>query len=106
MDKLEAVSQELMQGPKPIAVEIAAIDIQMLFAVGTSPEAYAQLILAKLKDAGAPVEGIIKLKLAHGKVYKMKTNPLVEQEAFEYLWLPDAYVESMHGAIASQAGNA
>jgi hypothetical protein len=102
----EAAAQEILEGPKPIAVDIPVIDIQMLFALGTSPEAFNQLILAKLKDAGAPVEGVIKLKLAHGKVYKMKTNPLVEQDAFEYLWLPDAYVESMHGAIASQMGNA
>ncbi len=77
---------------KPIAIAIATDDIQALFACGTSPHMFNQLILAKLKDAGAPVEGMMDLKLAHGRVFKLKDDPLKPQEAFEYLWLPEEYV--------------
>lgn len=91
----------VVEGPKPIAVSISTHDIQALFACGTSPDAYNQLILAKLKDAGAPVEGMLRLKLAHGQVCKVKTDPTQPQEAFDYVWLPEAYVY----AIASANGN-
>ena len=82
-------------GLKPIAVAISTHDIQVLYATRVSPDDYAQLILAKLKDAGAPVEGSLRLKLAHGQVYKLKTNPLKEQDYFEYLWLPMPYVAAL-----------
>lgn len=72
----DAVVQEILEGPKPIAIEISTQDIRMLFACHTSPTAYQQLLLAKLKDAGAPVEGTLNLRLAHGKLYKMRTDPL------------------------------
>jgi hypothetical protein len=87
-----------IEGPKPIAVQISTIDIQMLYAVKTSPTAFMQLILAKLKDAGAPVEGILNLRMAHGKVFKIKDSPLEEQSAFTYIWIPDAYLAAMAGA--------
>ena len=83
--------EQLIEGPKPIAVAISDHDIQALYAMGTSPTAFSQLILAKLKDAGAPVEGILKLKLAHGNVYKLKDNPMEPQTEFTYVWLPEAY---------------
>lgn len=87
--------QEALQGPKPISVEISTRDIQMLYACQTSPAAYMQLILAKLKDAGAPVEGVLNLRLAHGAVCKLKDNPLQEQESFVYMWLPEQYVHAI-----------
>jgi hypothetical protein len=86
-----------LAGPKPVAARISTRDIQMLYACKTSPDAFLQLILAKLKDAGCPaIEGALRLRVTHGKVFKMKTDPLVEQEAFEYLWLPPAYAEAMN----------
>jgi hypothetical protein len=97
-----AVAQELLQGPKPISVEISTQDVQMLFACHTNPEQYMQLILAKLKDAGAPVEGTLRLRLAHGAVCKLKDNPMQEQAAFVYMWLPEQYVH----AIAQGAAQA
>lgn len=94
--------QEILAGPKPISVEINTRDIQMLYACQTSPTAYMQLILAKLKDAGAPVEGTLNLRMAHGKVFKLKDSVLEEQTAFTYLWLPEQYI----AAIGSQVGQA
>lgn len=98
----DAVAQELLQdkGPKPISVSVSTRDVQMLHACGTGPEQYKQLLLAKLKDAGGPVEGMLTLRLAHGELFKMKDNPLEEREEFTYLWLPDAYV----AAIAQGGG--
>lgn len=58
-----------------------------------------QLILAKLKDAGAPVEGMLHLKMAHGKVFKMKDSVLEEQPSFCYIWLPDEYVDAIGGQV-------
>lgn len=87
--------QEVLQGPKPISIEISANDVQALFACNTSPDQYNQLILAKLKDAGAPVEGTLRLKLAYGAVCKVKDQPHIEQTSFVYMWLPEAYVESI-----------
>jgi hypothetical protein len=91
---------------KPIAVRISDVDIRMLFVLRTPPDQYMQLILAKLKDAGCTaVEGSIFLKLTHGQVYKLKTDPHKEQDYFEYLWLPPEYVYSLteelqRGALA------
>jgi hypothetical protein len=87
--------QEQLAGPKPVAAFISSDDIQALFACGTHPDKYNQLILAKLKDNGAPIEGTLRLRPAHGKVFKMKDSVLEEQAGFTYLWLSDAYVDAM-----------
>jgi len=87
-----------IQGPKPIAAAISTDDIQALYAMGTNPDAFNQLILAKLKDAGAPIEGTLRLRPAHGKVFKLKDSILQEQTEFCYMWMPDAYVEAIANA--------
>ena len=96
----QSIAQELARAPKPIAVMIPNRDIQMLFMSDVSQEGFMQCILAKLKDAGAPVEGVLKLRLAHGKVAKLKDDVLKPEEGFTYMWLPDEYV----AAIASGNG--
>lgn len=81
---------------KPIAFTVSALDVRLLYATGTTPTEYGQLLLAKLKDCGGPVEGMgIKYKLAHGQLFKMRDNLLAPQEEFTYLWLDDAYVEGL-----------
>jgi len=99
---IEEAGQAALAGPKPISVSVATKDIQMLHACRTSPDQYAQLLLAKLKDAGGPVEGTLKLRLAHGKLFKLKDSLLEEQTEFTYLWLPETYC----AAIAAGAGRA
>lgn len=84
-----------IEGPKPIAASISTDDIQALYACGTNPDAFNQCILAKLKDNGAPIEGTLRLRPAHGKVFKLKDSVLREQAEFTYLWLPDAYVAAV-----------
>lgn len=94
----QAIAKELQQSPKPIAIEMHTDDVRQLFAIGTSGDQYNQLLLAKFKDAGAPVEGLLRLKFAHGRMAKVKDSDLVPQEVFTYIWLPEAYVEAIaHG---------
>lgn len=104
MNHADEVAQELLKGPKPVKIEITTDDVHKLFLAGTSPTMYMQLLLAKLKDAGGPVEGTLNLRLAHGKLFKVKTDVLRQQDSFAYLWLPDAYVAGMrdldHVALA------
>lgn len=81
--------------PKPIMITISNLDVKMLAASRTSPEGYMQCILAALKDAGAPVEGVLKLKLAHGAVARVKPNPMVDEGGFKYVWLAPEYVAAI-----------
>lgn len=83
------------KGPKPIAVTVSTSDVHALFMCDTSPDAYQQLLLAKLKDAGGPVEGALRLRLCEGKMFKLKDSLLQEQTEFTYLWLPAAYCASL-----------
>jgi hypothetical protein len=103
-DEVAAQKGPAIAGPKPIAVDISVDDVRMLTACRTSPDSYLQLILAKLKDAGAPVEGAIRLRLAHGKLFKLKDSVFEEQAAFTYMWLPEAYVHAI--AAGDQVGQA
>jgi hypothetical protein len=98
---LAPLEQEAIASPlKPISFSISTDDIQALYACRTNPDQYNQLLLAKLKDCGGPVEGVLHLRLSHGKLAKLKDNPLEAQNEFVYCWLPDEYV----AAIAQGAG--
>lgn len=78
---------------KPVAFSISTHDVQALFACSINPEQYMQCILAGLRDNGCTaVEGVLKLKLAHGKVCKLKDSIHEAQSEFTYVWLPEEYV--------------
>ena len=100
MSSAAPTTEEILHAPKPIGARISTADVRALFACNTSPDAYMQCILGALKDAGAPVEGTIRLRLSHGAVAKVKDSVLQEQDYFEYIWLSEEYV----AAIASGAG--
>ena len=89
-------------GPlKPVAVALDAQDIGRMTAENYSPYMFNQEILARLKHAGAPVEGSIRLKLAHGAVARVKPD-LNRGAVFQYIWLDEAYVEGMHDFARKQ----
>jgi hypothetical protein len=96
------LEQEILKAPKPISFSISTDDIQALYACKTNPDQYNQLLLARLRDCGGPVEGQLTLKLAHGRLAKMKDSPLEAQTEFTYIWLPAEYV----AAIAAGTGRA
>jgi hypothetical protein len=58
----------------------------------TSPDGFNQKLLEKLKAAGGPVEGIINLRLSHGKLARVKPD-LRDQKLgrFRYIWLPEPH---------------
>jgi hypothetical protein len=89
-----------IEGPKPISIDVSTHDIQALFAMNTNPDTYNQLLLAKLKDAGGPVEGALRLRLAHGQLFKLKDSIFEEQTSFTYVWLPEAYVDAIANGVA------
>ncbi len=86
---------------KPIAIVVSAQDIGRMYHEKYSPKAFMQELLSRFKFAGAPVEGVINMKLAHGAVARVKSNPLEPQDFFQYIWLPEPYVR----AIAAGGGN-
>jgi hypothetical protein len=89
-------------GPlKPVAVALDAQDIGRMAAEGYSPYMFMQFVLEKLKFAGAPVEGTLRLKLAHGAVARVKPD-LGRGAVFQYIWLPEEHVRGIHDFAAKQ----
>ncbi len=83
---------------KPVAISVSAQEIGRLYASNTSPDAFNQFLLERFKFAGAPVEGVLRYKLAHGAIARVKPNPMEPAEKFDYLWLPSTYVVSIAAA--------
>jgi hypothetical protein len=79
---------------KPIAVALNAQDVGRMYAANYSPYMFMQEVLEKLKAAGAPIEGTIRLRVAHGAVARVKPN-LDNGAVFQYLWLDESYVAGM-----------
>lgn len=73
---------------KPICVALHAQEIGAMTRLRVSPTEFAQTLLGEFRKAGAPVEGMVKLRLAHGSVYKMKAHPF-GRAWFGYLWVPE-----------------
>ena len=87
-----------VQAPEPtqdkvIAIRVAGFEIAALYNDRTGPYAFAQLLLERFKAAGAPVEGVIKFKLLHGKIFKLRSKP--GDNSFKYVWLPPEYCHSL-----------
>jgi hypothetical protein len=80
---------------KPVAITLDAQEFGALYATKTSPNGFIQYLLAKLKTTGAvPVEGVLALRLAHGKLFKLKDSPL-GKGYFSYIWLPENYWQTI-----------
>lgn len=89
---------------QPIAVVVNAQEVGRLFALHTSPQQYSQYILEKLRDLGGPVEGVLELKLTHGRMARVRDNaPGLPPGQFIYVWLPEEMVTKM---LSEQIGEA
>ena len=75
---------------KPIVVVLTGLD---LMRIKGGPNEFNQELLARLKAAGGPVEGLAWLKLKYGALARVKPN-LQDQHIgrFRYMWLPPATV--------------
>jgi len=78
---------------KPIAVRVAGFEMAALYRNHATPYEFAQDLLRRFRAVGAPVEGMAVLKLAHGKVFKLRSKP--GDASFNYIWLPEAYVAGL-----------
>ena len=85
--------EDLVNSPPPVAVTMDAQEIGVFYASNLSPVEFNQMLMAKFKDAGAPVEGTLHLRFAHGQMYKLKSQP--GEMEFTYLWLGEAYVDGL-----------
>jgi len=80
---------------RPIMIALDAQEIGRMWATKTSPTAFNQYLLEKFRAAGAPVEGVLKLTLAHGRLARLKPEMNAPQDGFRYMWLPDAWATAM-----------
>lgn len=80
-------------GPRPIVVRMDAQEIGTFTAMRFGPKDFEQAILLKLRDAGAPMEGDLNLKPAHGLVGKLKGD--FSDTFFLYVWVPEAWVDRL-----------
>jgi hypothetical protein len=91
-EQMTAVEQE---GPRPIMITITNQEIGAMTAGGASPTLYMQFVMEKLKAAGAPVEGILELKLAHGRLARTRPDPARPEAGFGWVWLPDEWAAAL-----------
>ena len=80
---------------KPIAVWLSAQELGAHVARYGTPFEFNQMLLAKLKAAGAPVEGQLALRLAHGAVAKVKPDAAKKEFGWKYIRLPEEYVAAI-----------
>ncbi len=93
---------------KPVAVSISAQDVGRLYAAqrgDCDPRVFMQFVLERLRAAGAPVEGTLRLRLAHGAVARVKPDTKAPQMEFKYVWLPAEHAAALveyvlHGGMA------
>jgi hypothetical protein len=72
-----------------IVVTLHWSEIARLAADRTGPTAFNQYLLERFKAAGAPVEGVIQLKLACGAIARVKPRLDDEDGVFRYVWLTE-----------------
>lgn len=82
----------------PIVIVITAEEIGQMTAKQYGPYEYNQYVLGKLKAFGAPVEGVLHLRLAHGAVARVKPNAANPQDFFQWMWLAETYVRAIANA--------
>ena len=99
-----ATQQEALQAiehdrcDKPIAIWLGAQELGVLVAKRTTPHEFNQDLLRRFRHAGAPVEGLATLRLAHGAIAKVKPDPNNQEMGFRYIWLPCEYAEAIASA--------
>ena len=86
---------ELNRDGLPVVITLDAQEIGALYAARATPYAFNQHLLEKFKAAGAPVEGVLELKMSHGQVFKMKDDLYNRPGAFTYMWVNDQYAKAL-----------
>lgn len=105
-DRGLAPSEVIKQGVdlgslKPIVISVSEDEIGTMYTAqkgNCNPNLFTQFLLERFKHFGAPVEGTLVFKLAHGAIARVKPNPLQPQKEFRYMWLPAEYVAAIANA--------
>ena len=83
----------------PIPIQLDWFELSQMAAERTSPDGFNQKLLEKLREAGGPVEGIINLRLSHGKLARVKPDLRDEKLGrFRYMWLPEQHTAIVRAA--------
>lgn len=103
----QAVREILGTDAVPIMIRVTAQEIGVLYASHASPYAFNQFLLERLKAAGAPVEGVLNLRLAHGRLARCRPTGGEETDGgFDYAWMPDEWVAKLQEYQRWAAGTA
>jgi hypothetical protein len=87
----------------PIVIVLTGLDMLKLNAAKGGPNAFNQELLARLKQAGGPVEGTVWLKLKYGALARVE--PSMEDARigrFRYMWLPPQAVKVIAEGIEQE----
>jgi hypothetical protein len=87
----------------PIVIVLTGLDMLKLNAQRGGPNAFNQELLARLKQAGGPVEGLAWLRLKYGALARVK--PSMEDARigrFRYMWISDETVKVVAEGIKQE----
>lgn len=90
-----SVSEQDLAVEKPILVTLDAQEIGVLTVTKVTPYGFIQYLLAKLKQQGGPVEGVLDLRITHGRMLRIKESAQ-GKGFFDYLWLPDFWLQAIN----------
>ena len=85
---------------RPIVIVLTGLDVMKIRG---GPNAFNQELLARLKQAGGPVEGVAWLRLKYGALARVK--PSMEDARigrFRYMWLPPQVVKVVAEGIEQE----
>lgn len=104
---VEYVSDEVLApeltAEKPVVFEVMADEIGVMYAASASAYVFNQFLLERLKRfAPHAVEGVIRFKLTHGHLARVRPSVKDQSGSFKYMWLPDGFYEAMTEAARAQ----
>jgi hypothetical protein len=79
-------TSKLTLDSQPIGIILSPEDIARCYMDRGGPREFNQMLLRHFRQAGAPVEGMAILRLAHGKIFKLRSAP--GDFEFRYVWVP------------------
>jgi hypothetical protein len=86
--------EQLDVADKPCGVTLDAQTLGRLFVDKCKPYEFNQFLFMQFKQAGcSAVEGVIKMKLTRGKIFKLRSAP--GEMEFHYMWLPDVLCHAL-----------
>lgn len=89
------ITQQDLEREKPIVVTLDAQEIGYLYVGRATPYDYQQYYLRKLKNAGAPIEGLVHLRPSYGVICRVKES-IQGPGHFDFMWVPPAWAAAIN----------